>query len=133
MLSDDQLRRAYDNGFCEIARPESAMAESHADGLRAVEAAVRADMQREVRTVEELDALPVGSVLQIMGGEDHPIAAMKNTTYNWPGPDGAAWWVTGFSDDDGYSAHRLLDLYDEAQMTVLFTPSTPNQQGAEQK
>lgn len=62
MLSDEQLAVIY--------HPDTfVFSPAHMAGLRAVEAAVRADMQpREVRTLEELDALPVGTVVMAPDG-----------------------------------------------------------------
>jgi hypothetical protein len=66
-LSDEQLRaiaRAANRRHGESIGVYSGGVKA----LRAVEAAVRADMQREVQTVEELDALPASSVIHIQQG-----------------------------------------------------------------
>jgi hypothetical protein len=71
-------------------------------GLRAVEAAVRADVQREVRTVEYRRVMPDG----------HPLKATFEQVPEL---------------DEGWTAE-----FRELGPWQPVTPSTPNQQGAEQ-
>lgn len=91
--------------------------------LAAHDAAVRADMQpREVRTVEELDALPDGSIAMNHVGRVPWRARTAAATHG-----GYRYWtgeVNGVVEQIRSDRLRLPTL-------LLFTPSTPNQTGAE--
>ena len=113
MLSDEQLEAAYYRGVkvCAETTDDDGSGWDLA-GLRAVEAAVRADMTpRVVSTVEELNALPDGSLIYMVD--------MRRPFQKVAG----SWWSTWVHGKpvDGYTSR----VSPSNPATVLWVPVTP--------
>lgn len=121
LIDDNAKRSQFEN--VAIANPREVAELIVRDWLPAVEAAVRADMQREVQTVEELDALPVGTVFMNVQRQS---AAWEVVSEETDGTD-IRYMSTG-----NVEFFQSKTLVNGGPFTILFTPSTPNQTGAEQ-
>lgn len=126
MLDDDVLIDAYLEATGALYDDLPA---DHLDGMRAVEAMVRADMQREVQTVEwEYEATPDWKYGIRWTGKtlDEHLSNLER----YSDPNGG-WWYAEKEDKPTWITYRSRRRVKAGPWHPV-TPSTPNQQGAEQ-